>query len=1248
MRRVGRWGLLAALGTACLALWLPRTPLPADAVNWALARAFRDPGGLRVHLGGLGTDGFGVLVVRRLSVTASEGGVQEPLCAVDSVTLRADPWALLRGPSSWDRVPRSLIVRGLSLKVLRGADGVWNLSAALPRGGSAGGTGRTFWPMPALRVELRGGLLSFTDVPRGFGTVVRGLQGFADGAGGTIHFALSGSTPGRRNRNLAVSGSWNPAGGFAARLNLRRVAMAGILDYLLPPKGPRFTRGRASLEFRLSKALGRPPRERGWASLSGGSVLLPGFRAPLKGLDGRVYFDGGDLRFTGVRASFLGSEWTAGGTILGLEDPVAKLSLSNPAVPLGVLTRQVAALDPLRLSGTAAASAVLSGRLARPRVRARVTADRFWVGGIAMRRLDASAHFVPDRLVIDRVSAAFWGGQVQGSGSLDFLGRGSVAAGLTVTGALLRLGSVSGRPLPLDGMARAACFLDGPLRDPRLAFSAGVSRLRLGALDFGTVSLAGGYTNGGLFAAADSRDGALKARLAAAAGPAGMRIRTGVVSIHGLPLGASLLTLGQLGPWVSVGPGVAHALAALAGRMDGRWSVEADASGALTDPALSLRTTCAGGRLQTGLGRSSEILPLAWNLGATLAGGFLTVGDAKGPAVLTLGSGFKGSALLNARGSLSLSRPSPAGIRAALSADLALLKPFGFAKDEKGTLTAGLTVTGSVAVPRLFGTLAVRGFSCLPVGYLGPVRDGKLEVRIGPRSLDLVGLSFRSPGRVTAAGTLELGPGYHPRGGTLKVWAAGKGLALVRWPELGSATLRFVPLMVWVRGPDTPVEVGGRVVVGQARIIYGSTGASGTGPKAPARTSEPAGRPRPVELDLRVALGNGVWYDRHQSHTLDFTDPAQLLRETLESAQGSLLSPDLSLHFAPTTTDIRVRGTTPDIDLSGGLTVDRGWVTIMQSDFQLGGQEGPTTIVLKGTHAEVSGTAAVNLTYTRFDPVTGHPTPHEVQALAMLSPRRSRSSGGQFVDFRLKFDSNPPIIPGDPERQQTAVLNLVLLGDPVIDLTNNDDLLMSPATAVASGQQADPGTLLANASLGAVTTAFARRELSGLMSRFDIPVTSWFDVLRINPRIRYLMGAASPLAGTTGASPLAAAPSAGGYDIDWSLELGKSFTKSLYGTFQAVTFGQADRDSVIVASQSNQAVQSYGLRGGFEYNLGAYREIDVYGDFGCDDNLNPLAYPSNWSAPNPSYLVQWRATIPTGSYGAADDRRRRFDGGAGL
>ncbi|MGH7441225.1 MAG: DUF748 domain-containing protein, partial [bacterium] len=371
MRRGARLALLVTAALACSAWGLLRCGLLCPVANWALGRALEGRTPLKVRLGSFGGDVFHGLDAGRITVLAPVQGTLLPLLTLDRLEVRYDLWPLLKGPKAWKRVPRLVRLEGLRLWVLRGSSGVWNLSAFSAIDSHPAGKNRKafrrqiFQALPACRVELENSSVAFEDDLRGFRTTVDRVQASVDTRSATkVSFSLSGSTGGLRARNLALSGIWDVSAGAAgARLDLRDVPLAAYLNYFLVSGGPRFIAGDASLDVRLHLRRGHPLVAAGSAFLSGGELRLPGIRAPLSGLNGRLDFGADSLHLVDGRARFLGSNWNASGSLRHWSDPQADLKVSNGSVPLAALSRQVIGLNPLDLSGTASVSASLTGPL---------------------------------------------------------------------------------------------------------------------------------------------------------------------------------------------------------------------------------------------------------------------------------------------------------------------------------------------------------------------------------------------------------------------------------------------------------------------------------------------------------------------------------------------------------------------------------------------------------------------------------------------------------------------------------------------------------------------------------------------------------------------------------------------------------------------------------------------------------------------------------------------------------------------
>lgn len=1259
MRR-GAWLALLSVALAAAAWALLRFGFVTPLFNLALSRGLADRTNLQVRVGALRWDIFHFLEADDVVVLAPVQGAKIPLLTLDRLSIDYDLRPALRERQGWRKALRLVRLHQLKLFVLRGPSGVWNLASlqGLKGSGAAPSTDGGRLPLlPPFRVVLDDSEVVLNDELRGFHSTIDRIEGHLDTrTAPLVRFALAGHTDGHHDKNLAMTGALNQKdGSLNGRLNLESVALARYLNYFLPIQGLRFTGGTASLNLRLRRKSGQEIRASGRAELSGGALILPGIKEPLNQVSGGLTFDPGSLRFQRVQAHFLGSDWGVSGAILDLGRPRYDLVVSNPALPLMALSQQVRGLDILDLSGTASVTASMVGPALSPEVKAFLSVPELGIVGLQVESVSAGTILSGPHLSVSRLEGTLWGGQLDGNASMDLSEGGGLAADLTVTGGLLQLARLRGsRLLPFDGMVQAHAVASGRLRSPNVAVDLSVDKLRLGLWKLGNLAARAAYTSRGLQGGFSSSSGRLAGTVAFSrgSGKTAAAFHDTRVSLRQVDLSETAEGLASARDALGWPAAASDFVAGLKGRVGGLLDAVFTVEGPLRSPTLWMEAKLPAGRLApwnsvpaTRFQKSSPAgmdLRLYGFLG--FHSGTLILGRDSKPLHAALGPHKQGLELQALGTYPLLGTGAPGHMALTMDLDLRLLDTLDFFEKSQGRLSADLVVGGTAASPRAQGTLTLDDFSCEPSAYLAPIKDGSMKLLFSGQTLELSALSFKAPGVVSALGGLNLSGGLDDLRGSVEIKTDGTGLRIENWDSMGSGNLVLAPLRLGLAGRDQPLSVGGTVRLSDARIVYqGKSGSSGAGAAPP---SAPA---RPMALDLHVGLGSNVWYEKVQSKTVDFRNPEKWLSDTLNSAEESLLQPDISFRVAPTVHDFIVRGTTPDLDLRGELEIDRGRITIRENDFDITDDRGPALIRFGGQRADISGTAEARLNYTRDDPVTGRPHLRTVEVYAMLSPRTDEEReaaglSGTFLNYQLSFDSDPQIIPDNPDLQQTAVIDLVLLGDPLVDVGDQG------STALGSGGgAADQGALLAGAGLGTVTTGFARKELAQLLGNFKFFGGHWLDVVRVNPRIVYQTVGAVPIQAQ--GAPVGQAVAGGSssqYDIDWALELGKSIGEKLYASLQMLTFGENARDSVIVADQSNETVQSYGARLGLEYQVSRYRSIDVYGDFGCDDDLNPVAYAANQEAPYPSYLVQMRNTIPTGNYGTILARSRRWESIEGV
>jgi hypothetical protein len=1256
MRR-GAWIALLCLAALPCAVWVSlRLGLFTPLFNVLLSRELSAKTHLEVRVGSLRSDVLRFIEADDVVVLAPVQGARIPLLTIRNLRLEYELWQALRGRLDWQESLRLARVQGMKLFLLRESNGAWNLAPLAGAGGARSGRSGGGLPLlPASRVELEDSEIVFHDEVKGFHATMDRLQGSLDTrALPLLAFSLNGRTEGRTVENLSLAGEWNQAdGSLYGRLNLEGVEMARYLNYFLPGKGLRFTAGTASLSVRMRKAAGGDMDASGRADLAGGTLELPGVDEPLSALNGALAFDQGSLRFREVQARFLGSSWIASGSILDLRHPSFDLAVSAPAVPLAALSEQVKGLGILQLTGTASVTATLQGPARSPAVQARLEIPALGIAGVELTGVSAGATLRGRRLTVRDLSGGIWGGHVHGDAQMDLAHEGGIKADMSVDGALLERALLRGqRPLPFDGLAHVHLVASGLLRSPTLALDLDVTRPSLGNLRLEGLTAHAELSPQGLESTFASPHGRLQGSLAFTRGPAAAFHDT-KITLHQIDLSATAQGLGTAGGTLALPQAAADVGAALGGHLGGLLDAVFSLEGPLRAPTVWMQASLPQGRLFAGAGWPRMRSPTAGvelRLNGTLGfhGHDLMLGRNQVPFRAFLGPRRAGLEV-QALGHYPVGKSGGNGhLALAVDLDMKLLDSLALFQKSQGRLNADVVLSGTDAAPLALGDVKVAGFSCVPGAYLAPVKDGHMTLMLHGQSVEVADLGFKAGGRLNAGGGLDFSGGLAGLKGQLKVETDADGLRFQNWEGMGSGSLVLDPLTLSLDGEDEPLDIAGNLRLSDALIVYAGRhkaddGGGAPPPDAPSR--------RPLSLDLHVGLGANVWYEKHQTKTLHFSDPTRWFSDTLASAEETLLQPDISFRMRPTEHDFIIRGTTPALDLRGELAVDRGRITIMENDFDINGDRGPALIRFEGQRADVSGTASANMRYTRDDPLTLRPRQKTVLVYVMISPRSDEEleeSGleGQFLNYKIDFDSDPQIITDNSDLQRTACIDLVMLGDPMVDVGEQGS-----ATPGAGGSATDQGATLANSGMSTVVSGMARKELAEAVRYLKVMGANWIDVIRVTPRIRYqaIGPQTAPVPGSSGVGAAQPTANSGDFDIDWTAELGKSIGDKIYSSLQFMTFGQNARDSVVVDNDLSYTVQSYGARAGIEYQVSPSRTLEVYGNFGCDDNLDPVANtqptnPRSWyQAPNTSFVVQLRNTMQTGNYGDSIARRRRWE-----
>lgn len=1274
MRRYGRILALLALAAPFLLYAALRLGLWTPLLNLALSVTLKDLTPVQVRLGSLRTDIVSFVEADDVVVLAPLSGSKLPLVTVANLRLEYRGWAAWRGRVDYSEALTLARIRGLSVFMLRQADGAWNLSVlgGRKKDEREEGKGPGLPLLPAGRVELEGAQLVLNDEAEGFHTSVDGLQGSLDTrALPLIAFTLNGRTEGKNREDLSVAGEWDRRdGSLRGRLDLASVPMARYLNYLLPSKGLRFESGSASLSVRLRRQGSGPLSAAGRAEISDGALRLPGIAQPLSGLQGAIAFDPERLRFRNVSARFLDSDWTASGSIEDLAAPRFDIQLSNPSFPLQALSAQVAGMGQLALTGTATVEASLSGPAVKPVVQAHIQAPVLGIFGVELQAVSAGARLQGSRLEVSALDGRLWGGSMHGRASMGLGRGGKLDAQVAVSGASLVEARIKGRrPLPLSGTAAMRLSAQGLLRDPQVAMDLSLADSSLGALPLGAMKVDAAWGPQGLRSSFDGAQGRLTGGISFKRG-ADAEFESSSIRLQGLDLASLAEGLATAGESIVLPPSGVAAGAWLRGRMGGSIRAQIAFEGAVRSPAIWIDAGLGQGRffLQDGvfqLREKKQGVPLGLRGEIGFQGGEVRFGRQGRPLRISLERRGRGlEALLLGRYPLRNSA-APGKLELAVDGDLRVLESLRIFKDTQGRLKADLMLGGTLDAPEARGELAITGFKSKVEGYLAPVRDGELKILFEGQRFELARLSLRSGGQLEANGALDLSAGLKGMQGRLNIGTDAEGLRIQDWEGMGSANLVLDPLVLATEGEGQPWRLSGRFRLANALIVY-------AGRKKSAAAEAPAAAPgRPWEVDLELGLGPNVWYEK-KAEGVEIFDLKGLASGAINSLKDTFQRPDVFFRLRPTEQDLRIRRKDGETNLSGTLSIDRGRLTIMDNDFEIRddlqaiesvgprvslsghssegarSQAGPggSMIRFSGRRADVYATAISRMRYIRNDRLSGRPQQRSVNVIVYVSPMdldqlERAGLADAFLNYSIEFGADALIekdaIPA--HRQGEAILNMVVLGDPLLDLQLQAEL--------AGGQSSD--ARLVDSQINRLLSGEVKRQISKWSKRgFKFLGGPVLDVLRVVPRFTYQnsnRNQAAPAASGAGAQ----ADESTFIFNDLTIELGKSLTERLYASAQYVRFGEnglngatSGGTGAVTGLESQQAVRDYGWRTGLEYQLSPNRTAELYYSYSLDDNMLPLVYnPSDLSTAHAAG-VRLRNTIPTENYTPRLARERRW------
>ncbi|HTB34500.1 MAG TPA: hypothetical protein VK842_06525, partial [bacterium] len=660
-----------------------------------------------------------------------------------------------------------------------------------------------------------------------------------------------------------------------------------------------------------------------------------------------------------------------------------------------------------------------------------------------LQGVSAAARLQGGSLEVRDLSAGLWGGALNGSASMDLHKGGKIKAQLEVEGASLQDARLNGRrPLPLSGTASVHLKAAGPLRSPDLQLSLAVPEASMGSWDLGALHAKATWDQAGLDARFDAMHKHLQGRVAFGRGPQA-EFHHSAISCTAMELSATAAGLASAGDSIVLPQAAVHVGQLLQGHLAGQANVAMSLDGPLHKAQLWLDMALPDGHVYL-----PEVGPLALKdpqagVGLKVFGslgfraGDLQLGRGTNPLKAILGLRKSGGLELQALGHYPLHAwVQPGHLALDVDGDLRLLDAMELFSQTQGRLSGDMVLSGSPDAPQADGDLKLKGLQTVPTAYLAPVSGGEFEVNMKGQDIVLTRLKFQSGGAVSAVGGASLAQGLKGLSGHLELRTDDQGLRIQNWDRMGEGSLQLDPVDISIDGPDSPLAVGGRLRLSNAVIRYAGGGSTAQ-PLTP--EAAPPAR-RPIALDLRIGLGANVWYEKQQTRTVNLLDfnPLQWGNDALGSMLENFQRPDMYFRLAPTATDFVLQGTTPEVDLHGELSIDRGRLTIMEDEFQIKPDGEPARITFNGRHAEVRARAVGRLRYTRDDPTTHRPFQRTVDVTVEIKPMdpealEKSDLSKAFLNFQPAFSCDPVLVANDQAQNQQAIFNLIVLGDPQVD-----------------------------------------------------------------------------------------------------------------------------------------------------------------------------------------------------------------------
>ncbi len=1234
-----------------------RLGLATPLLNWTLKKELSGLFNGEVRFGLFRTDLLSFAEISDLMVLTTQDGSKVPVLTLGRLRLRYSAWEHLRGRQALEDSLELASISGLKVFLLRDMQGKWNLKQVLKlpkRKEGAAPAKAAKMPMLATRLVLEDSTIIFNDRRRDFQSTLENVQATLDArAFPLVAFSMSGRTEDQKRDNLSMAGEWNAEEeSLYARADMDDVALRTYLNYALPAGGLGFEGGTASLSVRLRRRPGEEEMDfAGRADVNQGSLRIPGVAEPLTQFEGQVLFGADKLVAKSVSASFLGSRWQASGEVSNLRSPELALVLGNEGVPLEALSTQIRGLAALNLSGTAAISVTATGKAVQPRVRGTLRAPLLGLAGVEMEQVEAGLEMDRSGLKVPSLRARLWGGRLEASAEVGFPraakgDKGSLSAQVVGEGLDLSRVRFRGRNyLPITGTASLKASLKGALKEPELEARLDCPAAWFGKRNLKSFGLEVGLQGRSLAIRLSTWQGRLEGSMGLDFSQAA-RFTATSVRLRGLPVADILEGIATSPPSDIFSPKLQALAAGQAGRYEGVADLELELAGPARSPEMQLRVFSHQGLYKVKEGffasKDKKGLPISAEGVMQLGGGRLGFGGEGKPFKLLLSHKGRQAGLLLS-GSLPYRGPGEPGksLSARLEADLRAMEAFRIFKSAEGDLEGELEVSGSLDAPSYQGRLELKDGGARMEDWFSQIRNIKLSARIKDQALAIDNVSFDSKGSFSAKGHLELAAGRPPVG-RIEASTGPGGIFMEKQDRL-RGMLSLEPLVLAFEGAEG-LALSGKLkfenleyrMPTKRRIEAALEPGAAAGPAKPSL---------PLRFDLRAQLGENVWLKKiHKGLGLD--DPVTLLKNALYSAEETVLSPAFEFRFRPTHEDFLVRGQRGDLKLRGQLEIERGTLNFMENNFVIRQDRTAPKVTFSDEvpWGVVRAEATAKLRYYRPNKATGKNEIKSVFVTAYIVPMddeavRKAGLENNMVNFKLAFCSEPPLTgatapcnPEDAGREATledaAILSLLVLGDPMVDLDPN--LQRTEAAATAGMSPDEIFMYQVNRFASGEVRKVVSKGLKFIGGRFLD-----FDYVYLAPRFRSYRGSAPAVAaGAPGTQNLSAAGQSQ-FAVSWMAELGKSFLNDFYASGQFMFFGEDDVNTAkgqYITGDVPKEVRNVGVKLGLEYHLGPGRMLETSFSYSMDENQDPVAFDPSQLEQARRLYIGLRNTIPTTNY----------------